>query len=176
MVERKNLITIGGKPLTLTGNEIKVGDKAPDFTVVDQNLSPVTLQTFKGKICILSTVPSLDTETCSLETKRFNKEASQWKDQVDIITVSLDLPFAQKRWCGAENVEQVHVFSDYQKREVGEKYGVLIKELQLLARAIFLIDAAGTVKYIQLVNEVSKEPDYGIIKQEVQKLLQTAKR
>ena len=142
-----------GSPLTLTGHEVKAGDQAPDVTLVANDLSEVKLSSFKGKKVILSAVPSLDTGICDLETKRFNKEAASLPDVV-ILTVSKDLPFAQKRWCGAAGVTAVKTLSDY-RGNFGETYGVLIKGLSLLARCIFVIDEAGKVTYIQLVKEVT---------------------
>src|ERR1700690_3808716 len=149
MSERIGAITMKGNPLTLTGHEIKVGDQAPDVTLVANDLSEVKLSSFEGKKIILSVVPSLDTPVCDLQTKRFNQEASMLKDVV-VLTVSKDLPFAQKRWCGAAGASSVKTLSDY-RGNFGETYGVLIKGLNLLARCIFVIDASGKVNYIQLV-------------------------
>src|SRR5580698_2678689 len=158
MAERVGAITMKGSPLTLTGHEIKVGDQAPDVTLVANDLTEVKLSSFKGKKIILSAVPSLDTGICDLETKRFNQEASKLPG-VEILTVSKDLPFAQKRWCGAAGVTAVKTLSDF-RGNFGETYGVLIKGLGLLARCIFVIDEAGKVTYIQLVKEVTTEPNY----------------
>src|ERR1700679_3565663 len=158
MSERTGVITMKGNPLTLTGNEIKVGDQAPDATLVANDLSEVKLSSFKGKKIILSVVPSLDTPICDLQTKRFNQEASKL-DGVVVLTVSKDLPFAQKRWCGAAGATAVKTLSDY-RGNFGETYGVLIKGLNLLARSIFVIDEAGKVTYVQLVKEVATEPNY----------------
>jgi thioredoxin-dependent peroxiredoxin len=158
MVERVGAITMKGSPLTLIGPEIKAGDKAPDTVLVANDLSEVKLSSFKGKKIILSVVPSLDTPVCDLETRRFNQEASKLPDVV-VLTVSRDLPFAQKRWCGAAGVEAVKTLSDY-KGNFGETYGVLIRGLGLLARCIFVIDETGKVTYTQLVKEVTHEPDY----------------
>jgi len=158
MAERIGAITMKGNPLTLTGHEIKVGDLAPDATLVANDLSEVKLSSFKGKKIILSVVPSLDTPVCDLQTKRFNQEASRL-DGVVVLTVSKDLPFAQKRWCGAAGASAVKTLSDY-RGNFGETYGVLIKGLGLLARCIFVIDESGKVTYIQLVKEVASEPNY----------------
>lgn len=158
MAERNGLITMKGNPLTLLGNEIKVGDNAPDVTLVANDLSEVKLSSFKGKKVILSVVPSLDTGICDLQTRRFNAEAATHSDIV-IVTISKDLPFAQKRWCGAANATAVKTLSDY-RSNFGEEYGILIKGLSLLARSIFVIDAAGKVRYTQLVKEVTTEPNY----------------
>ncbi|MDE1920507.1 MAG: thiol peroxidase [Candidatus Omnitrophica bacterium] len=158
MAERVGAITMKGNPLTLTGHEIKAGDQAPDATLVANDLSEVKLSSFKGKKVILSSVPSLDTPVCDLETKRFNQEASKLSD-VAVLTISKDLPFAQKRWCGANGATAVKTLSDY-RGNFGETYGVLIKGLNLLARCIFVINEQGRVTYVQLVKEVASEPNY----------------
>ena len=158
MSERPGAVTMKGNPLTLTGHEIKAGDQAPDATLVANDLSEVKLSSFKGKKIILSVGPSLDTGICDLQTKRFNKEASQLTD-VAVLTVSKDLPFAQKRWCGAAGATAVKTLSDF-RGNFGETYGVLIKGLGLLARCIFVIDESGKVTYIQMVKEVTTEPNY----------------
>ncbi len=173
--ERKNAITFKGSPLTLIGQEVKVGNKAPDCTVLNAELQPVSLSSFNNKVCVLITVPSLDTAVCSRESRRFNLEAEKWKDQVETVVVSMDLPFAQARWCGAEGIQNLHVFSDFRDREVGQKYGVFIKELGLLARCVFVIDKDHTIRSIQLVKETTSEPDYAKVSADVQNLL-TAKR
>jgi thiol peroxidase len=160
MKERKGIITMRGNPLTLMGNEVKVGDAAPDFAALDNNLSPINFSSFRGKTCILSSVPSLDTPVCDTETRRFNEEAGRLGADVAILTISMDLPFAQKRWCAAAGVDKVQTLSDHRDASFGIAYGVLIKELRLLARAVFLVDRKGVVQYIQLVKEVAKEPDY----------------
>jgi len=158
MAERVGAITMKGNPLTLEGNEIKIGDNAPDVTLVANDLSEVKLSSFKGKKVIISVVPSLDTPVCDLQTKRFNQEASKLGD-VLVLTISKDLPFAQKRWCGAAGATAVKTLSDY-RSNFGETYGVLIKGLNLLARAIFVVGADGKVVYTQLVKEVASEPNY----------------
>ena len=158
MADRVGAITMKGNPLTLTGNEIKVGDQAPDATLVANDLSEVKLSSFKGKKVIISVVPSLDTPVCDLETRRFNQEASKLTDVV-VLTISKDLPFAQKRWCGAAGATAVKTLSDF-RGNFGETYGVMIKGLGLLARCVFVIDASGKVTYIQLVKEVASEPNY----------------
>ena len=160
MEERTGSITFQGNPLTLMGNELNVGDKAPDFELLDNDLNPVNLSGFRGKVCVISSVPSLDTPVCDMETRRFNEEAGKLGDNVSILTVSMDLPFAQKRWCGAAGVEKVTTLSDHRDAKFGENYGVLIKELRLLARAIFVVDQEGVIQYVQLVKEVTEEPDY----------------
>ena len=152
-----------GNPLTLIGDELNVGDAAPDFEVLDNDLNPVKLSNYKGKVCIISTVPSLDTPVCDMETRRFNQEAANLDDDIVILTISTDLPFAQKRWCGAAGVDNVITLSDHRDAAVGDTYGVLIKELRLLARAVFVVDKQGVVRYIQLVKEIAEEPDYDAV-------------
>jgi len=157
----KRTVTMQGRPMTLAGEEMKVGMTAPDFKVTDNDMLPMKFsRTYKGRIAIISAVPSLDTPVCDLETRRFNKEAEALGPEVSVITISMDLPFAQKRWCGAAGVKAVRTFSDYQKADFGKSYGVLIKDLRLLARAVFIVDKDGIIKYAQIVPEVSKEPDY----------------
>ncbi len=163
MQERTGIITFKGNPFTLLGPEIKVGAAAPDFRVVDGTLAPVTLASYAGKVKIISAVPSLDTPVCDTETRRFNQEAAALPEQVVLLTISLDLPFAQKRWCGAAGIDRVQLLSDYQDRSFAEAYGVLIKELKLLTRAIYIIDADNVVRYVQIVPEVTSEPDYAAV-------------
>ena len=170
MKEQHGLITMMGNPLTLIGNEVKVGEKAPDFTAIDNALTPVQFSSYRGKICILSSVPSLDTPVCDIETRRFNEEASRLGPDILILTISMDLPFAQKRWCAAAGVNKVQTLSDHRDASFGTSFGVLIKELRLLARAVFLIDRQGTIQYIQLVKELTKEPDYEAILGALKKL------
>jgi thiol peroxidase len=160
MAERTGLVTIHGNPLTLVGNEIKIGDQAPDFTALATDLSPKGLKDFSGKVLMISSVPSLDTPICDLQTRRFNAEAQALGSQVQILTISMDLPFAQKRWCGAAGVDQLVTLSDHRDASFGLAYGLLIKELRLLARAVLVVDKTGVVRYLQLVKEVGAEPDY----------------
>ena len=160
MTSRPGAVTMHGNPLTLVGNEIKVGDQAPDVTLVNNDLQPVALRDHAGKVRIISTVPSLDTPVCDLQTRRFNSEAAGLGDKVVILTVSMDLPFAQKRWCGAAGVDQVITLSDHREAALGQAYGLLIQELRLLARAVLVVDQSGVVRYVQLVKEISQEPDY----------------
>lgn len=169
MTERQGLITIHGNPLTLVGQEIKAGIPAPDVELLDNDLNPVKLSAFRGQVVIIAAVPSLDTPVCDIETRRFNDEAAMLGPQVKILTVSMDLPFAQKRWCGAAGVANVQTLSDHRGADFGLAYGVLIKELRLLARSIFIIDRTGTVQYVQLVKEVASEPNY----EEVMQALKT---
>jgi thiol peroxidase len=163
MVERNAAVTMRGNPLTLVGNELNVGEPAPDVEVLDNDLNPVKLSDYKGKVCILSTVPSLDTPVCDMETRRFNQEAADLGSDVAILTISTDLPFAQKRWCGAAGVDRVVTLSDHRDAAFGKAYGVLIKELRLLARAVFVVDREGIVRYCQLVAEIAQEPDYDAV-------------
>jgi len=171
MEERKGLVTFMGNPLTLLGPALKTGDKAPNFNVLDNNLNPVQLSSYKGKVCILSSVPSLDTPVCDLETRRFNQEAATLGSDVAVLTLSMDLPFAQKRWCGAAGVDKVTTLSDHRDASFGTAYGTLIKELRLLARCVFVVDRDGIIRYIQLVKEIAQEPDYAAVLDAVKKLL-----
>jgi thiol peroxidase len=171
MEERKGAVTLRGNPFTLVGTEIKTGAKAPDVQLLDNDLKPVKISDFKGQVVVVSAVPSLDTPTCDMETRRFNTEAAKLGDNVVILTVSTDLPFAQKRWCGAAGVDKVKTLSDHRETAFGQAYGVLIKELRLLARSIFVVDKNGVVQYVQHVKEVSQEPDYGAVIASVQKLV-----
>ena len=170
MKERKGVITLKGNPMTLVGPELKVGDAAPDVTLAANDLSPVALSSFRGKVVVLAAVPSLDTPVCDLETRRFNQEAAKLGDGVKVVTISMDLPFAQKRWCGAAGVERVKTLSDYKTASFGLEYGVLIKELHLDARAVFVIDQRGRIAYIQRVREIAEEPDYADVLAAVRKL------
>ena len=171
MRERPGLITMKGKPLTLMGQEVKVGDPAPDFTVVANDLSEFRFSSLQGQVCIICSVPSLDTPTCDIETRTFNEEAARLGPQVNLLTLSMDLPFAQKRWCGAAGVENLKTYSDHREAAFGLAYGVLIKELRLLARAVFVVDKGGLIQYVQLVNEVANEPDYEAVLQTVRRLV-----
>lgn len=152
-------VTFKGNPVTLVGDRIKVGEKAPDFTLVGNDLGEVKLSDYDDKKKIIVAVPSLDTGICSQETKRFNDEADKL-DNVQIITVSMDLPFAQSRWCAAEGVKNLVTASDHKNAEFGTKYGALIEELRLLARSIFVLDTDNEVKYVEYCDEVSSHPDY----------------
>ncbi|GAB4260124.1 MAG: thiol peroxidase [Deferrisomatales bacterium] len=160
MQERPGVVTLKGNPVTLLGPELRPGDRAPDFTVVDGSLQPVRLGDFAGKVKLISVVPSLDTPICELQTKRFHEEAARLPDEVAVLTVSVDLPFAQSRFCTTHGIDKIRVLSDYKDTSFGLAYGVLIKEVRLLARAIFIVDADDAVRYVQLVPEVSQHPDY----------------
>ena len=171
MTERTGIITMHGNPLTLLGNEVYVGDTAPNATLLDNDLNPVNISSFRGKICVISSVPSLDTPVCDIETRRFNQEAEGLGEDVIILTVSMDLPFAQKRWCGAAGVDRVITLSDHRDLSFGRTYGMWIKELRLLARGVFILDREGTVRYFKMVKEQSEEPDYEEIIEEIKKLI-----
>ena len=149
-----------GKQLTLVGSELKVGDMAPDCEVVGKDLEPVRLSSFRGKICIISSLPSLDTSVCDMMTRKFNEEAVSLDKDVVVLAISMDLPFAQDRWCIAADVENVNVLSDHRTTSFGKAFGVLIEDLRLLARAVFITDKKGIIHYIEIVGELTHEPDY----------------
>lgn len=151
-------VTFQGSPITLVGNQLKIGDIAPEFVVIDNNLNPIKLSDTKGKRVFL-TVPSIDTPVCDMEVRRFNTEASKLND-VTIYTVSMDLPFAQSRWCGGAGIENVKTISDYKDREFGKNYGVYINELGLLSRAVFVVDENNKIIYVEYLTEITNEPDY----------------
>ena len=171
MQERDGIVTMKGNPITLMGTELQVGDKAPDFVAIDNDLNPVSFDSFRGKVCIVSSVPSLDTPVCDMETRRFNDEAGRLDDDVEILTISMDLPFAQKRWCGAAGVDRVQTLSDHRDAAFGQAYGVLIKGFRLLARAVFVVDKEGTIRYRELVKEIASEPDYDSVLTAVKELV-----
>ena len=153
-------VTMKGKPVTLLGNDVSVGQTAPDCTLVANDLSEFRLSSLKGKKVILSVVPSLDTGVCDIQTKRFNQEATSLGNDVVVVTVSMDLPFAQKRWCGAAGVTRVQTLSDHREGAFGKAYGLLISGLRLLARAVFVVDVQGAIRYKQIVEEITTEPNY----------------
>lgn len=159
MSERTGIVTFGGNPVTLTGNPIKVGDKAPDFKGVTQGLEEVSLSKFKGQTVVVAVYPSIDTGTCQKQNRKFNEIAGEMKD-IQVITISEDLPFAQKRFCAAEGIESILTLSDHREREFGEKYGFLMKEFALLARGTVVIDKEGIVQLVEIVPEGANEPDY----------------
>lgn len=158
--ERTDVVTFGSKPVTLIGPELKVGDTAPDVQVQANDLSMVSLADFAGKVRLISVVPSLDTGVCDAQTRRFNEEAAGLGDHVAVLTISADLPFAQKRWCGAAGIEQVQVLSDHLGMEFGAAYGTWIKELRLESRAVFVVDTNDKIAYAQYVPAVGSHPDY----------------
>ena len=171
MADMQTNITFKGNPLTLVGSSPKVGEPAPDFEVLGNDMLPVKLSELQGKIRIICSVPSLDTPVCDTEVRKFNEHATSLGDDVVVLVVSMDLPFAQQRWCGAAGVENVQTLSDHRDAEFGSKYGVLIKELRLLARAVFVVDKAGSIRYIEIVGEITNEPDYGAALKEARALL-----
>ncbi|MCA1032351.1 thiol peroxidase [Bacillus timonensis] len=152
-------ITFKGNPVTLLGNEVKVGDTAPNFKVLANDMSPVTLEDSRGSVRLISVVPSLDTGVCDAQTRRFN-EAASTLENVKILTISVDLPMAQKRWCGSNGIENVQTLSDHRELSFGEAYGVHIQELRLLARAIFVVDSNDKVTYVEYVSEGTDHPNY----------------
>lgn len=164
-------ITFGNNPVTLVGNEVKVGDKAPEFKAVKNDLSEYNLADDLGKVIILSVVPSIDTGVCSIQTQTFNKEASELDESIKLITISLDLPFAQGRFCGAHGIENHDLVSDYKDREFGQKYGYLIDELKLLARGVVIIDKEGKIAYKEIVPEVTHEVNFEKALEEAKKLI-----
>ena len=158
-MERTGATTLNGNPLTIVGPELKAGDKAPEFQALDDNLKPVNLESTGHGVRVFSVVPSLDTPVCDAQTKRFN-EAYQKLPSVTFYTVSMDLPFAQKRWCGAYGVDHVKMISDHKTGSFGEKYGTLIKDLRILSRAIFVVDQDNTIRHAEYVKEVGDHPNY----------------
>lgn len=161
-MSQTGVITFKGNPMTLAGQALKVGQSAPAFVLhyADAGIKPLTLDDLKGKPTILSIVPSLDTPTCATQTKKFNEELAALGDRVNAVTISRDLPFAQARFCGAEEIKSIRTASDYQTHAFGEDYGLTIEELKLLTRAVIVLDSAGMVVYQQIVSEVTQEPDY----------------
>ncbi len=160
MEERKGVITFKGNPMTLVGKEVKPGDRLPSFKVTGQDLGDITDKDFAGNVLVLSVVPSVDTPVCATQTRRFNEKAADLSDDVVILTVSMDLPFAAKRFCAAEGIEAVKTGSDYKYQSFGDAFGVHIKELGLLSRAVFVADKNGKITHAQYVGEVTNEPDY----------------
>jgi thiol peroxidase len=158
--ERTGVVTLKGNPLTLIGSEVKVGDKAPDFTALKGLGAPISLSDLEGKVKIFNVIISVDTPVCDVQTKRFNEEAADLGDDVEILTLSMDLPFALSRYCAAEGIDKVKTASDYKDASFGEAYGVLIKEHRLLARSLFVVDKDDVVRYVEYVPEVATEPNY----------------
>ena len=172
MEKEKRLVTMKGAPLTLTEKELKVGDEVPDFEVLANDLSTVKYSSFRSKVCVILSVPSLDTSVCDRMRRRFNTEAAGLGANVAVMTISMDLPFAQKRWCGAAEAKNIQVFSDHRDASFGRAFGVLIKELRLLARSVFVVDKKGIIRYLQIVKELANEPDYEAALDAVRKLTQ----
>ncbi|MBA9086331.1 thiol peroxidase [Fontibacillus solani] len=158
--ERASAATFKGNPITLVGPELKVGDTAPDFKISKNLLEEASLQDYAGKIKLISVVPSLDTGVCDAQTRRFNQEAATLGDDVIVLTISVDLPFAQSRWCGAAGIDQVITLSDYKDNSFGKAYGVFIKEFALDHRAVFVLDKENTIRYVEVLKEMGEHPNY----------------
>jgi thioredoxin-dependent peroxiredoxin len=170
-MERKGLVTFAGKTLTLTGSEVKVGDKAPDFTAIDKDLSVVRMHDFAGKVKIISVTPSLDTPVCDLQARQFEEEAGALGEKAAVINMSMDLPFAIARFCAGAGIKNIRTLSDHRDASFGNAYGVLIKELRLLSRSVFVIDRSDIIRYIELVPEITNEPDFERAIAEAKKLI-----
>lgn len=170
-MEREGLVKIHGNPLTLIGTELKKGDKAPDFTVLEKDLKEVHLKDFAGNIKLISVTPSLDTPVCDLQARRFNQEASKLPENVAVLNISMDLPFAISRFCTTAGIEKVKALSDHRDSSFGNAFGVLIKELRLLARSIFILDKDNVIRYFEIVQELTDHPDYEKAIGEVKNLL-----
>ena len=170
MSETKATIKFQGNPLHLAGSEVGVGEPAPDFEVLANDLSSVKLSDFHGKTCVICSVPSLDTPVCDTEVRKFNESATALGDNVAVLVISMDLPFAQGRWCGAAGVKNVQTLSDHHDADFANKYGVLIKELRLLARTVFVVDKKGVIRYKEVVDEMTNEPDYEAALQAVKEI------
>ena len=171
MERRENAVTSGGVPVTLLGKEIKVGDKAPEFTALKTDNSKIGLEDLKNKIKIISVVPSVDTGVCEIQTISFNEKAAELGEDVVVITISMDLPFAQKRFCGAHGINDSIVMSDHKDASFGLNYGFLMEETRLLARGVVIVDKEGIVQYVEYVSEASNHPDYDRAIEEVKKLV-----
>jgi len=159
-MERKGIVTAHGNPVTLIGPQLKVGDKAPDFAVLDRELKEVRLKDFTGKIKLISITPSLDTSVCDTQIRWFNQEAAKLPDSVVVMNISMDLPFAVGRFCTTAGIDKVKAFSDHRDASFGTNYGVLIKELRLLSRSIFIFDKDDIIRHIEIVPEITHHPDY----------------
>lgn len=169
-MERKGVISFKGNPLTLLGAESKAGDKAPDFMVLDNELNIKGLKSFEGKIKVISVTPSLDTPVCDMQARRFNAEAAKLSDDVVVLNISMDLPFALSRFCATAGIDKVKTFSDHREASFANAYGVMIKELRLLARSVFIIDKEDIIRYIEIVPEVTDQPDYDKVLEALKKL------
>jgi thiol peroxidase len=171
-MERKGVVTFMGNPLTLVGKEVKVGKKAPVFSALEKDLSEVKLADFKGKVKIISVTPSLDTPICDLQAKTFEKKAKKLSDSMVIINISMDLPFAIARFSEGAKIGKIRTLSDHRDASFGNAYGVLIKELRLLARSVFVVDQSDVLRYVEIVPEVTNQPDYEKALAEAKKLIQ----
>lgn len=170
-MDRRDVVTFGGNPVTLTGNVVNVGDAAPDFTVTGNDMKPVSSGSLKGKIRIISVAPSLDTPVCSMQATKFNSEAAGLSDDIVIVNITVDLPFAISRFCTAAGIDRIKTYSDHKDLSFGLNYGVVIKELRLLARSIFIIGRDDRIAYIEYVKDVTNHPDYDRAVSEAKKLL-----
>jgi len=160
MTENKNIIKFQGNPLTLVSSQPGIGELAPDFVAIANDMSPFKFSELPDKVLVICSVPSLDTPVCDTEVRKFNEQATSLGDDVAVLVISMDLPFAQSRWCGAAGVKNVQTLSDHNQADFGNAYGVLIKELRLLARTVFVVDKKGVIRYIEIVEELTNEPDY----------------
>ncbi len=160
MEKNNQQVSFGGNPVTLLGKEAKTGTRASEFTVVNADMKPVHSGDFQGKIKVLSVAPSVDTPVCAAQTRRFNQEAAMLSDNVVILSISMDLPFALKRFCGAEGIDKVETLSDHKEADFGKKYGFLVEELRLLSRGVIIIDQEDIIRYVEYVPEIGNEPDY----------------
>lgn len=170
ITEVTGVVAINGTPLTLLGKSVKVGDKAKDFTVTAQDMTDIKLSNYQGKTIVISSFPSIDTPVCALQTKTFNKKAIELSDNVVILSISKDLPFALSRFCGAEGIDKIQALSDYKSNDFGLKYGFLTKELQLLARGVVVIDKKGDIAYVEYVSDIKDEPDYDKVIEIIKKI------
>ena len=160
MKEIKDKVTFKGNPVTLVGNEVKIGETAPDFTVLSPELKEIKLSDYKGKVVVIAVFPSVDTGVCALQLSRFNQEAANFGDDVQLLTISVDLPFALKRYCADKGIENALTVSDHKELDFGTKYGFVIKELRLLSRGTVIVDQTGVVRYVEYVSEVGEHPNY----------------
>ncbi|MDQ0199159.1 thiol peroxidase [Neobacillus ginsengisoli] len=173
--ERSGVVTLAGNPVTLIGSEIHVGDNAPNFEVLANDLSKVTLEDSKGKVRLITCVPSLDTGVCDAQTRKFNEAASNLGNDVEVLTISVDLPFTQNRWCGAAGIERVRTLSDHFKMSFGTAYGTYIKEHRLECRAVFVVDEKDVVQYVEYVSEITEHPNYEAALEAVKSMIKVKK-
>lgn len=173
--ERSGMVTFAGNPVTLIGNEICVGDKAPNFEVLANDLSKVTLEDSNGKVRLINCVPSLDTGVCDAQTRKFNEAVSNLGNDIEVLTISVDLPFAQNRWCGAAGIERVQTFSDHINMSFGTAYGTYMKEYRLECRAVFVVDEKNLVQYVEYVAEITEHPNYEAALEAVKSIVKVKK-